>query len=211
MALPKTIYLYRITHLDNLEFILNCGTVTCPNHPNCDKDYIGIGDSSLIQSRTSKQITINPQGNFSDYVSFYFGPRSQMLYNIQKGFNGVTKRSPTEIIYLVSNLDKIKASNSDYVFTDGHGYHNFSGFYNEEKYLDQVDWNVVNLVRWNDTEEDPDRKRRKQAEFLVHNEVSINDLVAIVVYDDSVREFIENLLSQYGVELGVFVRPKWYY
>jgi hypothetical protein len=31
-----------------------------------------------------------------------------MLYNIQKGFQGVTKRNPKDIVYLVSTFDEIK-------------------------------------------------------------------------------------------------------
>jgi len=208
MSFPKIIHLYRITHLNNLDFILKLGLITCPSHPNCDVNYTGIGDSTLIKSRNLKEIPIGSKGNFTDYVSFYFGARSPMLYSIQKGYNGVTKRHPDDIIYLVSNFPKIRSSNRHFVFTDGHGYHSFSEFFNSENDFDKVDWETVNLVKWNDTEEDPDRKRRKQSEFLVHKEVTVKDLCAIATYSENSKRKVENLLEKYSVKLEVIIQPK---
>jgi len=59
MAKPDRIYLYRITHIDNLDFILESGKLTSPSHNDSDPNYTGIGDSTLIGSRNSKQISVN--------------------------------------------------------------------------------------------------------------------------------------------------------
>lgn len=211
MAKPNVIYLFRICHIDNLDYILESGKLTSPNNPDSDPNYIGIGDSTLISSRSLREIQIVPYGSFNNYVAFYFGARSPMLYNIQKGYNNVTRRSPDEIIYLVTTFDKVKEENCQYVFTDGHAYHNLSQFFNQEESLGEVDWKAVNLVRWNDTEEDPDRKRRKQAEFLVHNEIRIATLIAIVVYSETVKASILAKFAEYNFSCNVFVKPKWYY
>ena len=85
MNVTNPIYLYRIIHINNLEYILKLGKLTCLNHQKADNDFIRIGDSTLIKSRNNKTIPVCPKGSFSDYVSFYFGARSPMLYNIQKG------------------------------------------------------------------------------------------------------------------------------
>jgi len=211
MKIPDTIYLYRITHIDNLDFILKSKVISCPNSDNCDPNFIGIGDSSLIQSRKSRKIPIVPNGDFSDYVAFYFGARSPMLYNIQKGFNNVTKRNPEDIIYLISNFEKVKENKSEFVFTDGHGYHNFSQFFNQEKDLKEIDWKTVNLIRWNDTEDDPDRKRKKQAEFLIHNEVPISILGVIAVYNENAQTKILTKLADNNIECNVVIKSNLYY
>ncbi len=211
MAKPDRIYLYRITHLDNLDFILESGKLTCPSHADSDPNYIGIGDSTLIESRSTKRIYIEPYGNFTDYVAFYFGTRSPMLYKIQKGYSGVTKRSPQEIIYLVTTFENIMDNKSKYVFTDGHGYHSMSQFFNNEDGLKEVDWDAVKLIRWNDTEDDPDRKRRKQAEFLIFKELPINTLVAVVVYNETVQKEIINKFAEHNFTCNVIVKPKWYF
>ena len=53
MLVPENIYLYRITHLNNLDYIIKTGKITCPNHPDADSDYINIGDTTLIRSRNN--------------------------------------------------------------------------------------------------------------------------------------------------------------
>jgi len=211
MSIPNNINLYRITHINNLDFILKSKNITCKNHVKYDPNFIGIGDSSLIQNRTTKPIPIDPKGNFSDYVSHYFGKRSPMLYNIQHGYNNVVRRNPEEIIYLVTNFEEVKKNDSKFVFTDGHGYHHLSQFFNHESQLCEVDWKIVNLIRWNDTEDDPDRKRRKQAEFLIYKEVPISMLIAIVVYNKNAKAIVKEKLEDYNIESNIFVKPDWYY
>lgn len=211
MKIPDTIYLYRITHIDNLDFIFKSQKICCSNSQNSDSNFIGIGDSSLIHSRKSSQIPIAPHGDFSDYVAFYFGARSPMLYNIQKGYNNVIKRPPEDIVYLVTNFETVKKNNSNYVFTDGHGFHGISQFFNQETDLKEVDWKTVNLVRWNDTEEDPDRKRKKQAEFLIYNELPFSMILAIVVYNKNAESTVLTKLAANNIECKVVVKPDYYY
>jgi len=211
MKKPDTIYLYRITHIDNLDFILKSKIICCPDSKNSDPNFTGIGDASLIQSRKARQIPITPKGDFSGYVAFYFGAKSPMLYNIQNGYNNVTKRKPEDIVYLITNFATVKESESEFVFTDGHGYHNLSQFFNQEIDFKEVDWETVNLVRWNDTEEDPDRKRKKQAEFLIYNEVPFSMIKAIVVYNENAKTNILTKLAENNIECNVVVKSNYYY
>lgn len=211
MQKSNTTYLYRITHIKNLDFILKTKIINCPNSNNCDPNFIGIGDSSLILSRKSRQIPIIPNGDFSDYVAFYFGARSPMLYNIQKGFNDIIKRNPEDIIYLITSFDIVKENKSKFVFTDGHGYHHLSQFFNQESDLKEVDWKTINLATWNDTEDDPDRKRKKQAEFLIHNEVPFSMIVAIVVYNENAKTIVSAKLAENNIGCNVVVKSNYYY
>tara|TARA_R110002050_G_scaffold110458_1_gene222725 strand:- start:1356 stop:1949 length:594 start_codon:yes stop_codon:yes gene_type:complete len=197
--------------MNNLDFILKSKRLCCPNLKKNDPNFIGIGDNSLIQSRKSKQIPIKPKGDFSDYVAFYFGARSPMLYNIQKGYNNVVKRKPEDIIYLVTSFKTIKENKSEFVFTDGHGYHNLSQFFNDEKYLKEVDWKTVSLIKWNDTEDDPDRKRKKQAEFLIYKEVPFSMIKAIITYNESTKIKILTKLAENNIKCNVIVKSNYYY
>ncbi|MFP4026006.1 MAG: DUF4433 domain-containing protein [Thiohalospira sp.] len=187
------------------------GKITCPSHKEADVKYQGIGNESLIGSRKIRAIQIEPFGTFNDYVSFYFGSRSPMLYSIKNGYNGVTKRSQAEIIYLIVTFESVKNMGLKYVFFDGHGYHNFSRVYNTETGLGQIDWNAVNTKQWSDTEDDPDKKRRKQAEFLIHNEVPVEVIASIGVYNEEVKKLIESLLERLNISIKVFVFNGGYY
>ena len=82
---PDNIILYRIVHINNLQFILQNGMFT-RHHPLSDPQYLNIGDSTLIAQRNTYPVGINPPGGMlGDYVPFYFGPLSPMLYNIKTG------------------------------------------------------------------------------------------------------------------------------
>ncbi len=211
MSIPENILLYRIIHVDNLRHILDIGKITAPNHPQKDDDYISIGNSTLIESRREREITLPPKGAFNDYVSFYFGPRSPMLYNIWKGFQGVKKRSQEDIIYLVSSYDKIKEIGCRYVYFDGHGYHNLSQIYSDDEGLKEIDWKAVKETNWQDTAENPDLKRRKQAELLVHSEAPLKAIIGIACYSEEVKRKIDNEIQRKNLKLVCKVRKKWYY
>ena len=50
--------------------------------PFASDSFVPIGDMSVMDARSTKQL---PDGSFlSEYIPFYFGPRSPMLYNIQR-------------------------------------------------------------------------------------------------------------------------------
>lgn len=211
MSIPERIYLYRIVHVDNLNYILTTGKLTCPVHEGANPKYVGIGDNSLKESRRGKSIKITPFGTFSDYVAFYFGYRSPMLYNIKNGFQDVPKRPQEEIIYLVSSVEKVVELDLDFVFFDGHGYHNFSQVFNDVRFLDKIDWKIINAGQWHDTEEDPDRKRRKQAEFLIKGEVDINAILGIATYNNEALDKVDSLVKNHSIEIKTVAMPKWYY
>ena len=211
MPVPADIYLFRITHIDNLKYILKAGKLTAPNHVNRDANYIGIGDVTLINSRGSKSIPLPPGGTFLDYVAFYFGTKSPMLYSIKNGYNKVTKRDMEEIIYIVTEFNHVKINKLPFVFFDGHGYHNFSKCYNKEEHLTQVPWTNVHETDWRDTESQPDRKREKQAEFLVYQEISLTAIIGIGVYNDNALIKTNSYLKKVGSIIKVKIHKDWYY
>ena len=83
-------YAFRITHIDNIPHIIQYGLVRADS-PNRNPDYVSIGDTQVIHlrgERTVKGYRLN------DFVPFYLGPRSPMLYVIQHGYNGVKRVEP---------------------------------------------------------------------------------------------------------------------
>jgi hypothetical protein len=131
-----------------------------------------------------------------------------MLYNIITGYRGVNKRPQSEIIYLCIKLDSIISAGLRFVFTDGHATKRLTNFYQSLEYLDQVDWSVVRGKYWNDIEEDRDRQRRKQAEFLVYERVEPSLIDAIVVINQEKCNFVKELLSQAGRNIPVHIDSK---
>ena len=86
----KLKYAFRITHIDNIPHIINYGLVK-KNSQYRNENFVNIGDQQIIQLREDKDI----KGyKISDYIPFYLGPRSPMLYVVQHGYNGVPQIEP---------------------------------------------------------------------------------------------------------------------
>lgn len=196
MDTQKEIPLFRLIHRDNLKNILDTQMICCPNHENGFSNYKSIGETELINLRNRIHLPFNNNLTFRDYVAFYFGPRPVMLYAIKNGYN-VNKLNQTNIIYIVTTFQKVKELSLNFVFSDGHGYAAITGWYNSENDLNEVDWRIVYTNQWYDTENDTDRKRRKQAEFLVEKQLPLIAVKKIITYDNEAKDFVDTLLSRY--------------
>jgi len=192
------IHIYRMTHIENIPHILKYGVVH-KNSPNANPDYISIGDVSLIDTREKKTINIS-NGNRSksyktivlgDFIPFYFGIRMPMLYVIQHGGNYVEKATPPQdIVYVACKLSDIVSSRIDFYFSDGHATDNFSMFYESSKISDLpeiVDWQSVKSFYWGG-EDNLEVKRKKQAEFLLANDIPANLLAGFVCYNEVAKQ-----------------------
>ncbi len=208
MSKDRTL-IYRMVHYQNLDGLLTYG-IHCSKSDKKIPSYINIGAKVLISKRDIWQVPVEPKGVMSDYVPFYFCPRSPMLLTINS--NPLEYQVlQSDIIYLVSSVEKIEEVGLQYVFTDGHFSLKFTEFYNQKGYLSKLDWEVIKAKYWADTEEDNDRSRRKQAEFLVYQTVPFECLGAILVHNQEVKDSIDKVLSKHGKNLYTSIRKDWYY
>ena len=86
--IPDQPKIYHITHLDNLTGIIS-DECLWPNVAMLEKDgsYVDIGMKAVKQIRSEHPVICHPGDHVSEYVPFYFCPRSVMLYVINKGQN----------------------------------------------------------------------------------------------------------------------------
>jgi hypothetical protein len=206
------IWLYRIVHIDNLDFILRNGMYT-RHHPNADPNYKNIGDTILISQRSDYPIKLDGYGNLGDFIPFYFGLLSPMLYNIKTGHRGIKKLPQSEIVYICCRLTATVANCPIWCFTDGHAKSHLTDFFDNLDYLDKVDWTMVNERMWNNNEEDYDRMRRKQSEFLVKDYVAVKCIGCIVVFNEEKLLIVQKKVESYQLNIPVKVNPnnKFYY
>lgn len=160
--------IYHITHRDNLISILEAGGLLCDKKSQ-NRCQVSVAHTHIKQRRAQRVVSCGNGGHLSDYVPFYFAPRSPMLYAIHKGSVSRYQSSQEQVIYLVSSVETIVQGNANFVFIDGHAEMQISQFYNLPSDLDKVDWQLMKGRYWHDTTADTDRKRRRQAEFLVHD------------------------------------------
>lgn len=212
MAIPDTIWLFRLIHIQNLLHILEHGLHTMHSN-HADPDFLSIGDLSLINYRKEEMdVPIEPYGRFSEYIPFYLGTRQPMLYKIATGWEEVEQHTQDDIIYLVSTIDLVEADNLPYVFTDGHARAKITSFYNSRNDLNKLDWEAIHSRDWKNTAEDPDRMNRKQSEFMVKDHVPVECIDRILVYSGEAQQRVRDLCDSGGnTTLTVQISKRAYY
>ncbi len=200
------IFLYRMIHVENVQHILKHG-ITNINSPNSNDNYKPIGDGTLITRRNN---FVLPNGRkLGDYIPFYFGVYMPMLYVIQKGFNNVKSTSAEKIVYCVTSIEKIINHNLDFIFSDGHSIEKFTSFFDKLNVNDidkLIDLKAIESKYWKD-DNDLDKKRRKEAEFLVLNDIPKDAILGFVVYNEAAKQQI----IDYGVEEKKAIIRETYY
>ena len=178
-----------MTHIENIPHILQNG-ITHTTSEYANPDFVPIGDSSLITTRNN--FILNNGTRLGEYIPFYFGVRTPMLYVVQNGFNLVAPTSAENIVYCVSSVQKIIDLQLDFVFTDGHAVDGFSSQYTvaDIQNIDTIlDKNAINAKYWKD-ENDLDKKRRKEAEFLVLGDISLHAILGYITYNENAKNKI---------------------
>jgi hypothetical protein len=205
---PEGAWIFRIVHADNVAWILKHG-LHCKNSSTRDPNYRSIGNADLIENRSRKAVPISPGGTLSDYIPFYFTPRSPMLLNIRTGRN-VPKVPSDEIVILVSSLPHLQQLNVAFVFTDRHAYLQSAQFFGGLSYLGNIDWAILRRSDFKSDPEDPEKLERYRAEALIHRQVPTSGLLGIACYNEQVHSNLKASIASQGVDLKTIVRPDWY-
>ena len=211
----ENIYLYRMTHIENIPHILKYG-ITHQHSVNKNPNYRSIGDVTLISTRKEKVINVETEGGerqitLGDYIPFYFGIKMPMLYVIEHGGNFVPNPvPPAEIVYIVCKLTEMLKEQTEYYYTNGHATDNLTTFYGKDKIAEiaeNVNWDAVKTRYWGG-EENLRIKAQKQAEFLVKDDVPAKFLSWILCFDENSRQ----KLIEMGAETEkIKIYPKAYY
>lgn len=211
---PDPTPIYRILHFDNLSIHLQRDALHAPNHtPNDALVYRTIHDQDVQASRRVTRVTCGPGGTVHDYVPFYLGPRSPMLFRLHTGYRVQYAEGQEPLIYLVSSGQAVAAAGFRFVFSNGHGLAAFTRWFDDLNKLGEVDWEAVYATYWNDTVDDPDRQRRKQAEFLVHRSLPWRHIERIGVLNQRIRALVDGVLDRFPGRHRppVGIEPGWYY
>lgn len=100
-APPKPTPIFRLVHVDNLKALLRRGGLHAPNHTPDDRlPYRTIHNVDIQAGRHVRRIPSGPQGTLHDYVSFYFGYLSPMLFQLKTGWVPGYDEGQEPLIYL---------------------------------------------------------------------------------------------------------------
>jgi len=207
---PEKALVWRIIHRDNLPWVLDNG-LHCGNDDVKAPKWTSIGNSELIDKRSTHPVPAGPGGYLNDYVPFYFTPFSPMLRNISSGRGGVQQRSNDEIVILVSSLHYIARQGHTFLFTDSHAYYQWTNFYADLQDLEKIDWPLLQARDFRRDPDDPAKFERYQAEALVHRHLPVNGLLGIICYTEELKEKLEDQVNARNLDLRVFARTRWYF
>jgi hypothetical protein len=165
-------------------------------------------DSTIISTRND--FLLNNGRRLGDYIPFYFGIRTPMLYVVQNGFNMVSPISAENIVYCVSSVQKIIEQQLDFVFTNGHAVDCFTTQYTPDEIINVdsiIDRKAVMAKYWRD-ENDLDLKRRKEAEFLVLGDIVPEAILGFGVYNQNAQ----NQMIDFGADAAkVLIKSDYYF
>jgi hypothetical protein len=190
--------------------MVECDEIRCDSECTLMKPApASIAYANLKERRAATRVTVGPGGTLADYAPFYYAPRSPMLYvNYRGGVDG-NATGQNEIVHLVVDVDELIDAGG-FVITDGHAATPLSTQFDDADGLEEIDWPIMSEKYWSDTDEDGDRKRRRQAEFLVHGSVSFSAVRLIGVIDAEIESRVAKLLEaspnhprSISVEIGI--------
>lgn len=211
-AVPERVPLIHITDVGNLPSILrDGGLLSHARLRELGRRPRDISYDSVQEKRARKQVPCGSGGCLHDYVPMFFGIRPPMLLPIKSG--RVPGAEHDRIVHLVSWLPAVRATDVDCVFADGHGIMATTQFFTNDSDLDKIDWPLMRSKYWNDTQQDGDRLRRRQAEFLVRDFLPWQVFEHVGTFTEDVMFDVRAAFQAHGqgCEIPVSVRPQWYY
>jgi hypothetical protein len=175
--------------------------------------YRTIHNQEIQQVRRIRAIPCGPGGVIHDYISFYFGPRSPMLFQLHTGRNNEYHEGQEPLIYMMSSAQSIQQSGAEFVFSDGHGIASYTKWFDDLRELQRLDWETIYARIWKDAVDDMDRQRRKQAEFLVYRKCDWGLIERIAVINDRMKSRVNEIMANFpeSARPPAVVKPEWYY
>ena len=171
-----------------------------------------MGNQSIKTNRSHRAVGCGPGGMVGDYVPFYFAPRSPMLFSIKCGNVDGVSPDQRRLVYLVSSTEATCDAGLSCVLTDGNAGAAFTAFSDDPSDVTaMIDWPLMKARIWRNTPEDPDRRRRRMAEWLVHEAVPLELISAMAVINAKVREYVAVLADTHGCSPTIAIRPGWYF
>lgn len=212
--MPTTIF--HITHRNNLPGILARGGIYCDR--DCQENNltaVRIGYSDIKQRRFYRTVHVRGQaeGVVADYVPFYFGPRSPMLFTISNGNVEGYPEGQGPVAHLVVSADAIAGADLPFVYSDRNAALAYAQFHDVLDDLgEHVDLALMEARYWHNTPQQPDRMERRMAEFLVRDFLPWEYVEAIGVMSQAEAKLVNEMLEVHqGHRPAVAVRREWYY
>lgn len=214
MSAPCPVKIYHITHVDNLAPIIEAGRIySDAEMVRMGKEHASIGMAKLKAGRFERPVPCHKGTMVSDYVPFYFCPRSPMLYIAHRQNHGemTYKGGQEAIIHLEADYERMVAAadrnNVPWAVSLSNAAARYAEFQTGAHAIEELDWDCINARQWQPSHV----KERKQAECLFHGHFPWRGIIRLGVKTATVHQRVRNLLERAEHRPSVEVRPDWYY
>ena len=214
MLVPTNPKIYHIVHGNRLASIVNDGGLHCDaamvSRPETGTN---IGMSNIKQRRLSLPMPCYPDTRVGDYVPFYFGPRSVMLYLIYRANHPELdyRGGQAPIVHLESDLHSVvdwaNANRRRWAFSLSNAAAQYTQFRAHLDDLNQIDWNAVYARNW----QGDAVREAKQAEFLVHQFFPWHLVSRIGVISERISNRVASVIGSAAHKPKIEVQRAWYY
>lgn len=184
-------YIFHFTDIRNLDSIIKNGLL-CTNTKNTlNISHKNIANMTIQERRAKMEVMCGKGGVVHDYVPFYFTSKNPMLL-------GVLNKKNTDqpfIIYLCMKIERLEKD--DAVFTDVSANSELlPNFFADTDNLSKLDWTLIDSKKWGFTD---DERHKKMAEALIFNRVGIEEIDAIVVYNNWIADGVRKIFEKNGI------------
>lgn len=198
---PERALVFRITHIDNMSWIIENG-LHCRDGRQ-DPSFVTIGNPDIISRRDVQLVPVEPWGTLSDYIPFHFTPFSPMAFNIKTG-HGVPAVAPRDIVVLVASLRRLSGSAGvQFVYTDRHAVLKTAAFHKSLDELHCIDWRRLRARDFKRDNDELDKVERYQAEALVYRHLPTDMLEGIFCHGNKEMAVVQALADAAGTDLKV--------
>jgi hypothetical protein len=206
---PNPIPIVHFTHLRNLAGIIQAGLRSDAACRREGLTEIEIGSVSVRERRLQLSVgDVGPGGCVGDYVPWYFGPRSPMMFSLSRN-NYEFKEGFDEVVYLVSTVPTVVALGRRWIASDRNAALALAEFVDTQADLQvHISWEVISAQYWPDYTDGADLRA---AEFLVYESVPWTAVEGIVSKNEATQEKVRAMLAGRDHAPPVTVSPQWYF
>lgn len=197
MSIPSHLkgrYAYQFTMLDNLDSIIEHGLLSTNIKKERNIIHKDISEQGIQDRRSTMLVPCSDNKVVHDYIPFYFAKRTPMQLGVINSKNIdqyllIFFAIPIEVI---DNLEGV-------IFTDASANTDIPPkFFNKDNSasLESLNWDIIDNNKW---KQDTDHKRhQKMAELLIPNVLDTLNIDHIIVWNQSVKEYIQKLFETKG-------------
>lgn len=178
--------------LDNLESIIKHGLL-CTNLKNERAiDHKNIAAQGIQERRSNTMVTNTT--NIHDYVPFYFAKKTPL----HLGLLNTKNIDQICMIFFAIPLSVITEYEGVRFTTRSANTNDMPFFFSRDQLekLDEINWDVVDSRKWGYSGLE---KNQKMAELLIPQKVSVEMIDHIIVWNDSVEEYVTKKISEKGI------------